>query len=138
MLRFTRRRYAGGPEQHRQGEQRMNLRQLDAWLRLSAERLHDQAKTLTQLDQAIGDGDHGINMDRGFTAIVAMLDGQAVAPNGESGGVAVGGLLRQAGQTLIRTVGGASGPLYGTAFLRASAVYARAEAEAEMDSSLEA
>ena len=103
----------------------MNLRQADAWLRLSAERLHDQATTLTQLDQAIGDGDHGINMDRGFTAIVAMLDAQAT-PNGDSSGQAVGGLLRQAGQTLIRTVGGASGPLYGTALLRAAAVYARA------------
>jgi dihydroxyacetone kinase-like protein len=105
----------------------MNLRQLDAWLRLSAERLHDQAATLTRLDQAIGDGDHGINMERGFTAIVAMLDGQVVAPNGDTSGQAVGGLLRQAGQTLIRTVGGASGPLYGTAFLRAAAVYSRAE-----------
>ncbi len=104
----------------------MNLRQADAWLRLSAERLHDQATTLTQLDQAIGDGDHGINMDRGFTAIVAMLDAQAT-PNGDSSAQAVGGLLRQAGQTLIRTVGGASGPLYGTALLRAAAVYARAE-----------
>lgn len=104
----------------------MNLQQADAWLRLSAQRLHEQASVLTQLDQAIGDGDHGINMDRGFTAIVAMLDAQAT-PNGDSSGQAVGGLLRQAGQTLIKTVGGASGPLYGTAFLRAAAVFARAE-----------
>ena len=104
----------------------MNLRQADAWLRLSAQRLHEQVGALTQLDQAIGDGDHGINMDRGFTAVVAMLDAQ-VAANGESSGQAVGGLLRQAGQTLIKTVGGASGPLYGTAFLRAAAVFARAE-----------
>jgi dihydroxyacetone kinase-like protein len=104
----------------------MNLRQADAWLRLTAERLHEQATTLTQLDQAIGDGDHGINMDRGFTAIVAMLDAQPTA-NGDGSGQAVGALLRQAGQTLIRTVGGASGPLYGTAFLRAAAVYASAE-----------
>src|ERR671931_1211683 len=104
----------------------MNLRQADAWLRLSAQRLHEQASVLTQLDQAIGDGDHGINMDRGFSAIVAMLDAQATL-NGDSSGQAVGGLLRQAGQTLIKTVGGASGPLYGTAFLRAAAVYARAE-----------
>src|SRR3984893_15402088 len=128
MLRFTRRRYAGGPEQHRQGEQRMNLRQLDAWLRLSAERLHDQAKTLTQLDQAIGDGDHRITIDRGFTAIGEMIDGQEVTPSGENSGcAAVGGVLRQAGQTLIRTVGGASGPLYGTAFLRAAAIFSPAE-----------
>jgi dihydroxyacetone kinase-like protein len=106
----------------------MNLRQADAWLRLAAERLHDQAANLTQLDQAIGDGDHGINMDRGFTAVLAMLNSQP-EPNGNAlnSGQAVGGLLRQAGQTLIKTVGGASGPLYGTAFLRAAAVYARAE-----------
>jgi dihydroxyacetone kinase-like protein len=104
----------------------MNLRQADAWLRLAAERLHDQATALTQLDQAIGDGDHGINMDRGFCAVVAMLDAHAT-PNGDTSGQAVGGLLRQAGQMLIKTVGGASGPLYGTAFLRAAAVYARAE-----------
>ena len=104
----------------------MNLQQADAWLRLTAQRLHEQATTLTQLDQAIGDGDHGINMDRGFTAIVAMLDAQP-AVNGDGSGEAVGALLRQAGQTLIRTVGGASGPLYGTALLRAAAVYARAE-----------
>ena len=104
----------------------MNLQQADAWLRLAAQRLHDQTTTLTQLDQAIGDGDHGINMDRGFSAIVAMLDSQPT-PNGESSGQAVAGLLRQAGQTLIRTVGGASGPLYGTALLRAAAVFARAE-----------
>ena len=111
----------------------MNLRQVDAWLRLAAERFHAGATTLTQLDQAIGDGDHGINMDRGFTAIVAMLDGQSVAPNVDNSGRAVGGMLRQAGQTLIRTVGGASGPLYGTAFLRAGAVYARLESESESD-----
>jgi dihydroxyacetone kinase-like protein len=104
----------------------MNLPQADAWLRLAAERLHNQAPHLTQLDQAIGDGDHGINMDRGFTAVLAMLDSQPT-PNGVSSGEAVGGLLRQAGQTLIKTVGGASGPLYGTAFLRAGAVFARSE-----------
>jgi dihydroxyacetone kinase-like protein len=104
----------------------MNLQQTDAWLRLAAERLHEQAPLLTQLDQAIGDGDHGINMDRGFTAIVAMLDAQP-AVNGDGSGEAVGTLLRQAGQTLIRTVGGASGPLYGTAFLRAAGLFTRAE-----------
>jgi len=104
----------------------MNLRQVDGWLRLSAERLHNQAPLLTQLDQAIGDGDHGINMDRGFGAVVAMLDAQS-SPNGQTSGQAVGGLLRQVGQTLIKTVGGASGPLYGTAFLRAAAVFSRAE-----------
>ena len=46
----------------------------ERWLRLGAVRLHDAAADLTALDQAIGDGDHGINMDRGFTAIRAQLD----------------------------------------------------------------
>ena len=110
----------------------MNLRLADAWLRLAADRLNDESATLTQLDQAIGDGDHGINMARGFSAIVAMLDAQA-PPGGDSSGQAVGGLLRQAGQTLIKSVGGASGPLYGTAFLRAAAVYARAESPSISD-----
>ena len=55
---------------------------IDAWLRLAASRLHDQAATLTALDQAIGDGDHGTNMDRGFAAIVASLDGGR--PEGEA------------------------------------------------------
>ena len=45
---------------------------IDAWLRLAADRLHEQAAALTALDQAIGDGDHGTNMDRGFSAIRAL------------------------------------------------------------------
>jgi dihydroxyacetone kinase-like protein len=47
---------------------------IDAWLRLAADRIHEQASALTALDQAIGDGDHGTNMDRGFGAIRALLD----------------------------------------------------------------
>jgi phosphoenolpyruvate---glycerone phosphotransferase subunit DhaL len=94
---------------------------LEAWLRAAAVRVHDEAGALTKLDQAIGDGDHGTNMDRGFAAIVTMLDGRdpdAASPDGEW--AALGDLLRQSGRTLISTVGGASGPLYGTAFLRAA------------------
>ena len=91
---------------------------IDAWLRLAATRIHDQAAALTALDQAIGDGDHGTNMDRGFTAIVAMLDGGP--PEGEDRPPIAGGdRLRTAGRTLISTVGGAAGPLYGTALMRA-------------------
>jgi dihydroxyacetone kinase-like protein len=93
---------------------------LAAWLRASAGRIHEQASALTALDQAIGDGDHGINMDRGFTAIVAMLDGRLSPPADATDAAAAADLLRQAGKTLISTVGGASGPLYGTAFLRAA------------------
>jgi phosphoenolpyruvate---glycerone phosphotransferase subunit DhaL len=67
---------------------------------------------LTELDSAIGDADHGINMDRGFTAVKAAVDSGA-SPE-------VSAILQTVATTLIRTVGGASGPLYGTFFLRAS------------------
>jgi dihydroxyacetone kinase-like protein len=99
---------------------------LVAWLRASAARIHEEAQGLTALDQAIGDGDHGINMDRGFGAVMAMLDGRAAGGEASSGDptsepAAAADLLRQVGKTLISTVGGASGPLYGTAFLRGGA-----------------
>jgi phosphoenolpyruvate---glycerone phosphotransferase subunit DhaL len=98
---------------------------LESWLRLSAERIHDQAAALTALDQAIGDGDHGINMDRGFTAIRAQLD--AGSPEAETDRARAGTVLRTAGRTLISTVGGAAGPLYGTAFMRAGGAVVAAE-----------
>jgi dihydroxyacetone kinase-like protein len=98
---------------------------LAAWLRLSAERIHDQSNALTALDRSIGDGDHGINMDRGFAAIVTMLDeAEAPAAAGLNDAEASATLLRTAGKRLISTVGGASGPLYGTAFLRAAGAIA--------------
>jgi dihydroxyacetone kinase-like protein len=68
-----------------------------------------QADRLTQLDAAIGDGDHGINMNRGFVAV-----GKALA--GQPDGLAPGRVLILAGKTLVSTVGGASGPLWGTFF----------------------
>lgn len=82
-----------------------------AWLRRSARVLREQREYLTSLDAAIGDGDHGINMDRGFTAVMEKLPAVAEAD--------VGTILKTVGTTLVSTVGGASGPLYGTAFLRA-------------------
>ncbi len=81
------------------------------WLERSAEVLREQRTYLTELDSAIGDADHGINMDRGFTAVMNKLP--AVS------GADVGTILKTVGTTLVSTVGGASGPLYGTAFLRA-------------------
>ena len=80
------------------------------WVEAAAATLHEQRDYLTQLDAAIGDADHGTNMDRGFTAVVAKLDGLDAPP---------GKLLTTAGSTLVSTVGGASGPLWGTAFRRA-------------------
>ncbi|GLY65277.1 dihydroxyacetone kinase subunit DhaL [Amycolatopsis taiwanensis] len=67
---------------------------------------------LIELDRAIGDGDHGENMNRGFTAIVSTLEDKV--PDGP------GAVLKLAATTLISKVGGAAGPLYGTAFLRAA------------------
>ena len=76
-----------------------------------------QNKTyLTDLDAAIGDADHGINLERGFNAVAAELE-QSDPPD-------VAGILKTVAMTLIKTVGGASGPLYGTFFLRAAAVCA--------------
>jgi phosphoenolpyruvate---glycerone phosphotransferase subunit DhaL len=95
-----------------------------AWLRAAAERIHAEAAALTALDQAIGDGDHGINMDRGFKAIIAMLDTRPAPTDETPDQTASADLLRQVGRTLISTVGGASGPLYGTAFLRGAAAVA--------------
>ncbi len=83
-----------------------------AWLQRSASRLHEQRTYLTDLDAAIGDADHGANMDRGFTAVMAKLQAEGAPAD-------VGAILKTVGATLVSTVGGASGPLYGTAFLRA-------------------
>jgi dihydroxyacetone kinase-like protein len=81
------------------------------WLRHAAAMIHEQRELLTDLDAAIGDADHGVNLDRGFTAVVASLPAEEPAD--------AGALLKSAGMRLISTVGGASGPLYGTAFRRA-------------------
>ena len=105
------------------------LRALEAWLRAAADRIHEEAPALTALDQAIGDGDHGINLDRGFGAIVKALDERSPADPTATDAGASADLLRLAGRTLISTVGGASGPLYGTAFLRAAGAVAALAAE---------
>ena len=89
----------------------VTLGQLVRFVELFAARLAVEKEYLTTLDSAIGDADHGINMDRGFQAVTAKL------PELASG--TPGGLLKGVGMTLISTVGGASGPLYGTFFLRA-------------------
>ena len=90
------------------------------WIELAAD-VAEQRDYLVDLDRAIGDGDHGENMDRGFKAAVEAL-GQA-----EPGSVAE--VLKTVAKTLMSTVGGAAGPLYGTAFLRAS----KAAGDGELD-----
>ena len=88
----------------------VGVEDLTAWLRRFAEVVHERRDELTALDAAIGDADHGANLDRGMTAVVAALDGAAPA------GAAA--LLKKTGTTLVSKVGGASGPLFGTFFLR--------------------
>lgn len=80
------------------------------WIRRYAAVIAENKQYLTDLDSAIGDADHGINMDRGFQAVLPKLD---ALPGGD-----VGAAFRTVGSTLISTVGGASGPLYGTLFLQ--------------------
>jgi dihydroxyacetone kinase-like protein len=81
------------------------------WLGEVAARLEAERDFLTQLDAAIGDADHGVNMHRGFTAVMTRVDGVEEATPGQ--------LMKLAGRTFVSTVGGAAGPLYGTAFLQA-------------------
>jgi dihydroxyacetone kinase-like protein len=87
-----------------------------AWIKALQQVYSENRQYLTELDSAIGDADHGINMDRGFTAVGAELE--------KANPQDVSAVLKTVAMTLIRTVGGAAGPLYGTFFLRASAVCA--------------
>ncbi|MFD6425903.1 dihydroxyacetone kinase subunit DhaL [Streptomyces sp. NPDC060198] len=80
------------------------------WMTATASAVDREAGRLTELDSAIGDADHGSNLRRGFAAVTAALD--------EAGPSAPGDVLALAGRTLISTVGGASGPLYGTLLRR--------------------
>lgn len=82
------------------------------WIELAAADVAQQRDYLVDLDRAIGDGDHGENMDRGFKAALEAL--------GQAQPASVAEVLKTVAKTLMSTVGGAAGPLYGTAFLRAS------------------
>lgn len=85
--------------------------QVITWITRLSEVYRENCDYLTQLDAAIGDADHGINMERGFTKVterISMLESQSI-----------GDILRNVGMILVSSVGGASGPLYGTFFLRA-------------------
>lgn len=92
----------------------------ERWLRESARVIAEHREELIDLDRAIGDGDHGENMDRGFKAIVAKLDDES--PD------SVAAALKMAAMMLMSKVGGAAGPLYGTAYLRASTAVADSDA----------
>lgn len=90
--------------------------QILQWLHSVAVVLEQNKNYLTELDAAIGDADHGINMNRGFQKVIMQLPSVANQD--------IGSILKAVSMTLISTVGGASGPLYGTLFLRASAAVA--------------
>jgi len=90
----------------------LDIHFFNTWLRSLRECFKENRDYLTRLDSAIGDADHGINMERGFSAVYEQL--------GKESPGSVEAVLKLAAMTLIRTVGGASGPLYGTFFLRAS------------------
>ena len=84
--------------------------QVSDWIRAFAAVVAENKEYLTELDSAIGDADHGINMNRGMQAVLGKMDAAEPAD--------IGALLKAVGMTLVSTVGGASGPLYGTLFLQ--------------------
>ncbi|CUR54949.1 dihydroxyacetone kinase, C-terminal domain [metagenome] len=92
--------------------QTVTLDQLVAWMAGFRDAVHRECTYLTELDSAIGDADHGTNLTRGMDAVMVALE----APPGTAQE-----LLKSIGMTLVGSVGGASGPLYGTFFLRAAA-----------------
>jgi dihydroxyacetone kinase-like protein len=96
---------------------------LEAWIREFARTVAEHKEELTELDSAIGDADHGTNMDRGMSAAVAALED---APPADPAA-----LLKKVGMTLVSKVGGASGPLYGTFFLRMAGALGPDPADAE-------
>jgi dihydroxyacetone kinase-like protein len=83
------------------------------WVRAFAAQIAEQKSALTRLDAAIGDGDHGTNMDRGMRKVLEKLDGVE--------GDDIGATLKAVGMALVSSVGGASGPLYGTLFMQMGA-----------------
>jgi phosphoenolpyruvate---glycerone phosphotransferase subunit DhaL len=84
--------------------------QVVAWVEAFSSTVAENKDYLTRLDAAIGDADHGTNVDRGMKAVLGKLNGLE--------GDDIGALLKTVGMTLVSTVGGAAGPLYGTLFLQ--------------------
>jgi dihydroxyacetone kinase-like protein len=105
--------------EHAGDEAGLDVGFLLAWIERAARAVERDKDRLTGLDRVIGDGDHGANLHRGFTAVLAAL---AAKPPGNPGAALV-----QVGMTLISSVGGASGPLYGTLFRRTGKALGEAE-----------
>ena len=110
MTIHVRRPYPVGPSSTRGPDGRSSLPGLD--ITSAAEVIHANRDYLTQLDAAIGDADHGIDLDRGFTAALRALN----ARNGAALHMTPGRILAVTGNTIVSEVGGAAGPLYGVAF----------------------
>ena len=98
---------------------------LEQWVRRFAQLIAENRDYLTELDAAIGDADHGSNMDRGMKAAVVAID--------ENPPASAGALFSKVGMTLVSTVGGASGPLFGTLFLRMGSSLGDAETHSAAD-----
>ena len=105
---------AGGPRSRALDDEvtdvSVSYEEVVRFLRRFADLIAENKAALTELDSAIGDADHGINMDRGFQTVRGKLEGQTPGD--------VGALFKTVGMTLVSTVGGAGGPLYGTLFLQ--------------------
>ncbi|GAB3516822.1 dihydroxyacetone kinase subunit DhaL [Photobacterium alginatilyticum] len=98
----------------------ISKQQVVRWLDLAAEIFKEQQDFLTDLDREIGDADHGLNMNRGFQKVQEKLPGVADKD--------IGTIMKTTGMTLLSSIGGASGPLYGTFFIRsATSVMAKEE-----------
>jgi dihydroxyacetone kinase-like protein len=93
----------------------IKLSQLITWLEKIAAYMQENKDYLTELDSVIGDADHGFNMDRGFKKVMSKIEELKQSKDAAA-------LLKNTGMTLISSIGGASGPLYGTFFLQASMV----------------
>src|SRR6185369_10855338 len=107
----------------------VDLSLFTGWVREFARVIGENAQSLTDLDAAIGDADHGINMDRGMTAVIEALKlGEAGATPSD-----MSVLCKQVGMTLVKAVGGASGPLYGTFFLRMAGAFGAGESVDAVD-----
>lgn len=100
----------------------MDNKKLVEILQAIAQRMEKEKEVLTELDNAIGDGDHGINLARGFAAVEQKLPTLADKD--------LGAILKGVGMALVSNVGGASGPLYGTAFMKAGGAL-KGETEAD-------
>lgn len=103
----------------------VNKQQIVQWIESFAHELEENKDYLTELDSAIGDADHGINMNRGFQKVTSQLSGVADKD--------IGTILKSVSMNLVSSVGGASGPLYGTLFLRASNAAAGKDELSEQD-----